>query len=51
MAADVMMGNDAHCAAWIARYREQSAGRADERTTRADVRAVVAHRQAHGAAP
>ena len=27
MAADVMMGNDHDCKAWIARYREQPAGR------------------------
>ena len=26
MAADVLMGNDQDCAAWIARYREQPAG-------------------------
>ena len=27
-AADVMMGNDAHCAAWIARYGDGAGGRA-----------------------
>ncbi len=31
MAADVMMGNDPDCAAWIARFREQPAGAAGGR--------------------
>ncbi len=31
MAADVMMGNDPDCAAWIARFREQPAGAAGAR--------------------
>jgi hypothetical protein len=35
MAADVMMGNDQDCAAWIAKHREQPAGGSGRRGGRA----------------